>query len=283
MTVYAATGATGALGHLIVEGLLESGVRAADVVAVVRAPSGAADLAARGVQVREGDYDRPGTLAEAFAGVDVLMFVSGSEVGARVEQHRAVVAAARGVRRIVYTSIVRATTSELVLAPEHKATEELILASGLPYTLLRNSWYLENYTRQVPQYIAGGEIVGAADDGRISAAARADYAAAAVAVLVGEGHDNRVYELGGASFTLAELAAVVTEVTGTAVTYRDVPVAQLVAELEAAGLPAQTAGFVAALDEGIARGDLEVSEADLVGLIGRPPTALAEAVSAAKS
>ncbi len=281
MSLYAVTGATGTLGHLIVEGLLEGGVSPGDVVAVVRTPANATDLADRGVQVREGDYSRPETLTAAFAGVDVLMFVSGSEVGSRIAQHSAVIAAAKDVSRIVYTSILRAPTSDVVLAPEHKATEELIVATGIPYTFLRNSWYVENYTSQLAQYVARGEILGAAGEGRISAAVRADYAAAAVAVLLGEGHSNTAYELGGPGFTLAELAAAVTEVTGTTVAYRDMTVPELVAALEAAGLPAETAAFVAALDEAAAQGDLEVSDTDLVRLIGRPTTPLAQAISAA--
>lgn len=284
MTVYAVTGASGQLGHLIVEGLLTAGVPAGDIVAVVRTPAKVADLAARGVQVREGDYDRADSLATAFAGVDVLMFVSGSEAGSRLPQHEAVIAAAKqaGVRRIVYTSILRADTSGLPLAAEHKATEELLKASGIPYTILRNSWYTENYTAQIPGFVERGEIVGAAGDGRVSAATRADYAAAAVAVLTTPGHENKVYELGGPSFTLAELAQAVSDGTGTDVAYRNLTVPELVAHLEAAGLPTGTAGFVAALDEGQGRGDLEVSDAELVQLIGRPATSLADAIQAAK-
>jgi NAD(P)H dehydrogenase (quinone) len=284
MTVYAVTGASGQLGHLIVDGLLTAGVPAADIVAVVRTPAKVADLAARGVQVREGDYNRADSLTTAFAGVDVLMFVSASEAGSRVPQHTAVIAAAQqvGVGRIVYTSLLRADTSELVLAPEHKATEEMLIASGIPYTILRNSWYVENYTAQIAGFVERGEIVGAAGDGRVSAATRADYAAAAVAVLTTPGHENAVYELGGPSFTLAELAQAVSEGTGADVAYRNLTVPQLVAHLEAVGLPTGTATFVAALDEGHGRGDLETSDAELVRLIGRPATSLADAIQAAK-
>jgi NAD(P)H dehydrogenase (quinone) len=283
MTVYAVTGATGPFGHHVVEGLLAAGVAPADVVAVVRTPTKAADLAAQGVQVREGDYSRPETLPAALAGVDVLLLVSGSEVGSRVPQHGAVVDAAKGVQRIVYTSISKADSSQVPLAPEHKATEELIAASGIPYTFLRNSWYLENYTGQLPQYLAGGEILGAAGNGRVSAAPRADFAAAAVAALLQDGHDNAVYELGGPGFTLAELAEAVTQVTGTTVAYRDLTTGELAAALESVGLPPATAAFVASLDEAIARGELEVSDADLVRLLGRPVTTLAEGISAAKA
>jgi NAD(P)H dehydrogenase (quinone) len=285
MTVYAVTGASGQLGQLVVDGLLDAGVPAVDIVAVVRTPTKVADLAARGVQVRAGDYDQPDSLPAALAGVDVLMFVSGSQAGVRVPQHAAVVKAAQqaGVGRIVYTSILRADTSQIALAAEHKATEEMLIGSGIPYTFLRNSWYIENYTAQLPAFLARGEIVGAADDGRVSAATRADYAAAAVTVLTTPGHENAVYELGGPAFTLAELARTISDVTGVDVVYRNVTVPELVAVLESAGLPSATATFVAALDEATARGDLETSDAELVALIGRPATPLAEAIQAAKA
>ncbi|BEP12882.1 SDR family oxidoreductase [Acidothermaceae bacterium B102] len=285
MSVIAVTGATGQLGHLIVEGLLASGVPAADVVAFARTSEKAGDLAARGVQVRVADYDEPATLAPALAGVDVLMFVSGSEAGRRIPQHAALVDAAKaaGVARIVYTSITHADTNPMALAAEHKATEELLAASGIPYIALRNSWYIENYTSQLDDYLARGAIVGAAADGSVSAATRADYAAAAVAVLTGAGNDRVVYELGGPAFTIAELAATITEVTGVTVVSTNLSTTDYAEALESYGLPAPTAAFVASLDEGIAHGELEVSDADLVGLIGRPATPLADAVAAAKA
>ncbi|MDX6228333.1 MAG: hypothetical protein QOI76_1723 [Frankiales bacterium] len=283
MTVYAVTGASGPFGHHVVEGLLEAGVPASDIVAVVRTPGKVADLAARDVQVREADYDRADSLPPAFAGVDVLMFVSGSQAGSRVPQHKRVVEAAlqAGVGRVVYTSILRADTTRIVLAAEHKATEEMLIGSGIPYTFLRNSWYLDNYTGQLPDYLERGEIVGAAGDGRVSAAPRGDYAAAAVTTLTTPGHENAVYELGGPGFTMAELARTITDVTGVEVVYRNLTVPEFVAHLEEVGLPGATATFVAALDEALARGDLETSDAGLVRLIGRPVTSLADAVRAA--
>jgi NAD(P)H dehydrogenase (quinone) len=285
MRVTAVTGSTGQLGHLIVEGLLAADVPAGFVVALARTPQKADDLAARGVQVRLADYDAPDTLSAAVAGVDLLMLVSASEPGKRVPQHAAVIDAAKaaGVGRIVYTSILRAATNPMALAAEHKATEELLATSGIPYTSLRNSWYTENYTSQLADFLARGAILGAAGDGRVSAATRADYAAAAVAVLTNPANDRVVYELGGTAFTFAELAATITQVTGVDVAYTNVSVAEYAAALESFGLPAGTAAFVASLDEGVANGELEVSEADLVGLIGRPSTPLAEAVAAAKA
>jgi NAD(P)H dehydrogenase (quinone) len=283
MTTYAVTGATGHLGALALEALLGQGVAAADLVAVARTPSKAADFAARGVTVRAGDYSKPETLPAALAGVDVLLLVSGSEVGQRIAQHTALIEAAKtaGVGRVVYTSITRADTSQIVLAPEHKATEELLRESGLAFTILRNDWYIENYTRQIADYLARGAIVGAAGDGRISAATRADYAAAAAVVMTEDGHAGATYELAGTPFTLKELAATITEISGSGVVYQDVTVPELVDILKGAGLDEGTAGFVAALDEATARGDLDTNSDDLTRLIGRPTTSLADAIRAA--
>jgi NAD(P)H dehydrogenase (quinone) len=284
MTTYAVTGASGQFGRLAVSGLIESGVAPGDIVAIVRTPSKVADLAAQGVQVRTADYSDPSTLASALAGVDDLLLVSGSEVGQRVAQHVNVIDAAKaaGVSRIVYTSAPRADTSELVLAPEHKATEEALRASGITFTILRNGWYIENYLGQLDQYAAAGEIVGAAGDGLVSGATRADFAAAAVAALTQPGHENAVYELGGApAFTMTDLAAALSEATGTTIVYRDVTPDENTAILESVGLDAGTAGFVTALDVATKRGDLYIETGDLQRLLGRDSTPLAEAVAAA--
>ena len=275
------TGATGQLGRLIIESLLGRGVPADQVVAVGRDTDRLADLAGRGVVTVRADYDDPESLQAAFAGADKLMFVSGSEVGRRVVQHGNVVTAAKeaGVGLIVYTSIAKADTSSLVLAAEHKATEQLIRDSGLPYVFLRNSWYLENYTAQLPTYLQHG-VAGAAGDGRVSAATRADYAEAAAVVLTTEGHTNRVYELGGVPFTLTELAAEVSRQTGSSVSYLDLPVDKYTELLVAAGLPEGYAAVLADGDRGLAQGELQVGD-DLAKLLGRTPTTLAEAVRAA--
>jgi NAD(P)H dehydrogenase (quinone) len=278
------TGASGHLGRLAVEALLARGVPAGEVVAVARDPQKAADLAARGVQVRAGDYDRPETLAAALAGADRLLLVSGSEVGRRVPQHRNVVDAAvvAGVRLIAYTSILNADTSTAALADEHKASEALVRAAGLPYSLLRNGWYLENYTEHLESALQLGAIYGSAGDGPINAAARADYAEAAAAVLTGDGHQNTVYELGGDdAFTMSQLAAEVTARTGTPVTYRDLPVEQYRQVLVGAGVPEAFAAILAGVDRSVAEGALATGSRDLHALIGRPSTTLAEAVSGA--
>ncbi|NHC46322.1 NAD(P)H-binding protein [Motilibacter aurantiacus] len=284
MTTYAVTAATGHLGRLAVAELLRRGVAPAELVAIARTPAKAADIAALGVEVREGDYSRPETLAPALAGIDRLLFISGSEAGRRVAQHANVVAAARtaGVGRIAYTSILKAGATSNPLAPEHQATEQALRESGIPVTFLRNGWYLENYTSQLAGYVARGEILGATGTGRVAGAARADYAAAAAAALLADAPDE-AYELGGTPFTFAELAATVSAETGRDVAYRDVTVPELVAALQAAGLDEGTASFVAAIDAAIAAGELDTDSGDLERLLGRPATPLADAVREAKA
>ncbi|MEV5819128.1 SDR family oxidoreductase [Micromonospora harpali] len=277
------TGATGHLGQLIVAALLRRGVPAGEIVALGRDAGKLADLAGHGVNTRQVDYTDPESLRTAFAGADKLMFVSGSEVGQRATQHHNVVAAAReaGVGLIVYTSIANADRSGMVLAGEHLATEREITASGLPYVILRNGWYLENYTGQLSTYLQFG-VTGAAGDGRVSAATRADFAEAAAAALTGAAETNRVYELGGAAFTLTELAEEVSRQTGRAVGYTDLPAEKFTEVLVSAGVPEGFAAVLADSDLGLARGELYVEGDDLAKLIGREPTTLAEALRAAR-
>ena len=278
------TGATGQLGRLVVEALLDSGVPAEQIVAAGRSTDRIADLGGRGVQVRSIDYSQPGSLRQAFAGADKVLLVSGSEVGQRVEQHRNAVEAAReaGVGLIAYTSIANADTTAMQLAAEHVATEEILRDSGIPFALLRNGWYLENYTAQLPVQLQHGAVLGSAGDGRVSAAARADYAAAAAAVLLRDGQAGKVYELGGDdAFTLSELAGEVSAASGQDVTYRNLPAEQYTEVLVEAGLPEAYAAILADSDLGIARGDLLVTTGDLSALLGRPTTPLREAVQAA--
>ncbi|MEH1028192.1 SDR family oxidoreductase [Micromonospora profundi] len=283
MPTYAVTGATGRLGRLVIDRLLDTGVPAAEIAAVVRTPEKAADLATRGVEIRQANYDDPVTLPGAVAGVRRLLLISGDTPGRRVAQHTAVVDAAKlaGVERLIYTSILKADTTTNPLAPEHRATEEVLAASGLSHTVLRNSWYTENYTDQLPQYLQTGTILGATGGSSVSAATRADYAAAAAAALTRDEHGNTVYELGGTAFTFDELAAAVSEVTGTTVVHRDLSPAELASTLETVGLDAGTAGFVAALDHSIAIGELTTDSDDLSRLIGRPSTPLRDAIRAA--
>ena len=278
------TGATGQLGRLVVEALLESGVPAGQIVAAGRDLGKVADLAGRGVQVRQIDYQDPASLRHAFAGAGKVLLISGSDVGQRLEQHRNAIEAAKdaGVGLIAYTSIANADRTDMQLAAEHQATEEALSASGLPYALLRNGWYLENYTDQLGSYLQHGAVLGSAGDGRVSAATRADYARAAAAVLLRDDQAGKVYELGGdVPFTLSELAEEVSAAAGRPVNYRDLPVKEYAELLVGAGLPAGYAAILADSDRGIARGELLVTSGDLRRLIGRPTTSLREAVRTA--
>ncbi|MEV7195391.1 SDR family oxidoreductase [Streptomyces sp. NPDC093510] len=276
------TGATGHLGRLVIEGLLAAQVPAGDIAAVVRDKDKAAGLAERGVELRVADYSAPETLRGAFAAGDRVLLISGSEVGQRVPQHRAVVDAAReaGVALLAYTGILGGPDADFELAAEHKVTEQLILDSGLPYTFLRNGWYHENYTEHLAPVLEHGAVVGSAGDGRIASAARADYAAAAVAVLTGEGHEGKVYELSGdVAWSLAEYAAEVAAQSGKDISYANVPAEQHLAVLTGAGVPEPMAAILVDVDSAIARGRLAGTSGDLARLIGRPTTALADAVS----
>jgi len=277
------TGASGQLGQHVIAELLKK-TAASNIVAAVRNVAKAQHLAALGVQVREADYGRPETLDSAFRGAEKILLISSSEVGQRVPQHRNVIDAAKraGVKLIAYTSVLRADTSVLGLADEHRATEADIRASGLPYTLLRNGWYLENYAEHLEPVLAHGAVLGAAGEGRISAAARADYAAAAVAVLTMRTAPEAVYELAGAaSFTLAELAAEVARQSGKEIVYNDMPQAQYKAVLLEIGVPESMARLLSDSDAGAKQGALEGSGAALRALIGRPTATLAAALQAA--
>ncbi|MFF1461543.1 SDR family oxidoreductase [Streptomyces sp. NPDC058330] len=277
------TGATGALGRLVVEQLLDT-VPADRIVAVVRDKEKAAALAARGVELRVADYDRPETLAGAFEAGDRVLLISGSEVGRRIPQHTAVIDAAKaaGVAQLAYTGVLGGPDADFLLAEEHKATEQLVLDSGLPYTFLRNGWYTENYTANLAPVLEHGAVVGNAGDGRIASATWADYAAAAVAVLTGEGHLGAAYELSGdTAWSLDEYAAVVAEATGKEITYNRVPAAVHQEILVGAGLPEAFAAVLVDVDEAIGRGLLAATGGDLARLIGRPTTPLAETVTAA--
>jgi NAD(P)H dehydrogenase (quinone) len=276
------TGSTGHLGRLAVEGLLRRGVPAEQIVATGRRTEALADLAGKGVAVRRADYDDEASVRAAFAGAERLLLVSGSEVGQRIRQHTNAVRAAADacVGFEAYTSVAKADTSTLPIGAEHRATEALLAESGLPHVVLRNSWYTENYTGQLPAYLEHG-IAGAAGDGRISAATRADYAEAAVAALTEDRHAGATYELGGPAFTMAELARVVAEVTGRAVGYTDLPVAQYAQVLVGAGLPEPVAAMLADIDRAVAAGELYVDTGDLEKLLGRPATSLRDALTAA--
>ncbi len=276
------TGASGQLGRLVIEALLQT-VPAGEIVAAVRHPEKIADLAARGVQVRVADYDQPASLAAAFAGADKLLLISANEVGRRVPQHRAVIEAAKaaGVGLLAYTSLLHADSSPLPLAAEHQETEALIRASGLPAVILRNGWYTENYLAGIPTALQYGVVLGSAGAGRIASAARADYAAAAAAVLTRDDQAGRIYELAGdASYTLAELAAEIAKQSGQAVNYQNLPESEFKAALLGAGLPDFLVTLLAESDVGASKGGLFDDSRRLSQLIGRPTTSLANMVAA---
>jgi NAD(P)H dehydrogenase (quinone) len=236
-------------------------------------------LAAKGIGVRQADYDVATSLVSALAGAEKVLLISSNEVGRRLEQHQAVVKAAResGVEFIAYTSVLRADKSGLALAAEHKGTEETIVASGLPYAFLRNGWYIENYTENLGAALAQGALFGCAGTGRIAAATRADFAEAAATVLTRPEGESRIYELGGDQrFTMAELAQAVSVWAGRDIPYRDVPFADYQQALLGAGVPAPFAELLADSDRGISRGDLDCTSGDLHRLLGRATQTVAE-------
>ncbi|RKT31789.1 NAD(P)H dehydrogenase (quinone) [Microbacterium sp. AG1240] len=273
------TGATGHLGRLVIDSLIARGAEPRTIVAGARDLSKAADLAGRGVTVSVLDYAAPATIASSLEGVDTVLLISGSEVGQRTAQHQAVIdaAVAAGVSKFVYTSLAHADTSELPLAPEHKATEEAIAASGLPAVILRNNWYTENHAADIARAAETGVVTSSVGDGRIASATRADFAEAAAVVLLEDGHIGEVYELSGdTSWTFDDFAAAAAEITGRPVAYQALTTQEQSAGLEAAGLDAGTIGFVTALEAGIRDGALADADGTLARLIGRPTTPLVE-------
>ncbi|MDO5622144.1 MAG: SDR family oxidoreductase [Paracoccus sp. (in: a-proteobacteria)] len=279
----AITGASGQLGRLVIAALLDS-QPADQIIAVVRNPDSVADLAAQGVQVRRADYSDQPALEAAFQGADKLLLISSSEVGQRAAQHRNVIAAAKaaGVGLLAYTSLLHADRSALLLAEEHRTTEAELAASGLPYVLLRNGWYTENYLAGLPAALEHGALIGAAGQGRIASATRADYAAAAAAVLTRPDQAGKTYELSGDSaYTLADFAAELSRQTGRQIPYVNMTQADYAAALAGAGIPQGFAEVLAQSDAAAADGGLFGDSGDLATLIGRPTTPLAEAMAAA--
>lgn len=274
------TGATGNLGRLVITSLKEKGATE-KIVAIARSPEKGADL---GVEVRRGDYDEPASLVQALQGVETLLLISGSEVGKRTPQHRNVINAAveAGVSHLVYTSLLGAEHSTLSLADEHRETEQLIKDSGMTYTLLRNGWYTENYLALVDGALAGGALLGAAGDGQIASATRADFAEAASVVLLEDTHKGKVYELAGdESYTLTEFAAELSKQVGKEIPYKDMSEAEYISVLVSVGLPEGLAQVIAGGDVGAAKGELFDDSKQLSSLIGRPTTSLSEAMRAA--
>lgn len=282
--MYAITGASGQLGRLVIQQLIARGVPAGQIVALVRSPAKAADLAALGVQLRPADYNQPATLGPALAGVQRLLLVSSSEIGQRLPQHQAVIDAARaaGVGFVAYTSLLRADTTPLALGSEHTATEAALRASGLPHAVLRHGWYTENYLASVPPALQHGAFIGAAGEGRIASATRLDYAEADAAVLLDPPASGTVLELAGdEAYTLAGFAAELGRQSGREIPYVNLPTAEFEAALAGAGLPGPLAALLADSDAGAAQGGLFDDGRALSRLIGRPTTPLAQAMAAA--
>lgn len=278
----AITGATGQLGQLVIKQLLNT-VPANQIVAIVRNPAKAEALSQQGITVRQGDYADESTMTSALKGVDKLLLISSSEVGQRATQHQNVINAAKaaGVKFIAYTSLLHADKSPLGLHVEHVATEKALAESGIPYALLRNGWYTENYLASAPSALEHGVFIGAAGEGKIASATRADYAAAAAKVISGDGHAGNVYELAGDhAWTLSELAAELSKQSGKNVTYQNMSEADFAAALKGVGLPAGLADMLADSDVGASKGGLFDDSHTLSKLIGRPTTPLSESIKA---
>ncbi|MBF4113185.1 SDR family oxidoreductase [Enterobacter cloacae] len=276
----AITGATGQLGRLVIEQLLKT-VPANQIVAIVRNPAKAEALSQQGIVVRQGDYTDQAALTTALKGVEKLLLISSSEVGQRATQHQNAINAAKaaGVTFVAYTSLLHADNSPLGLHVEHVATEKALATSGIPYALLRNGWYTENYLASAPPALEHGVFIGAAGEGKIASAPRADYAAAAAKVVSEEGHAGKVYELAGDSaWTLSELAAELSKQSGKPVVYQNMSEADFAAALKSVGLPAGLADMLADSDVGASKGGLFDDSHTLSKLIGRPTTSLAESV-----
>jgi NAD(P)H dehydrogenase (quinone) len=274
------TGATGQLGRIVVEKLKEK-IAAENIVALVRTPQKAAGL---GVEAREFDYVNTVNLSGALEGIDTLLLISGNEIGQRAIQHANVIRAAKeaGIKWIVYTSLLHADSSSLSLAGEHLATELTLKDSGIPFTILRNGWYTENYTGSLAGALAGGALIGSAGNGKISSATRSDFAAAAIAVLTGDNHQGKTYELAGdESYTLSDLAAEVSVQAGKVLPYKNLPESEYAAILKSFGLPEMFAEAIASWDVSASKGDLFDEGKQLSGILGRPTTKLPAAVAEA--
>ncbi|MEG0800708.1 MAG: SDR family oxidoreductase [Citrobacter sp.] len=277
----AITGATGQLGQHVIEALLKT-VPASQIVAIVRNPAKATALSQQGITVRQADYIDEAAFTTALQGIDKLLLISSSEVGQRTPQHRNVINAAKAanVKFIAYTSLLHADSSPLGLAVEHVETEKMLADSGIAYTLLRNGWYTENYLASAPAALEHGVFIGAAGEGKIASATRADYAAAAARVISEDGHAGKIYELAGdEGWTLSQLATELAKQSGKKVVYQNLSEADFAAALKGFGLPAGLADMLADSDIGASKGGLFDDSHTLSKLIERPTTSLADSVN----
>lgn len=274
------TGATGQLGALVVDKLLQT-IPASDLAVSVRNPEKAEHLQAKGVDVRHGDFEQPETLEKAFAGVDRLLIISTAGEN-RIDQHKAAVDAAQksGVSFIAYTSVVNAQHNTGALAVDHRATENFIRETGIPYSILRNNWYIENEAGSIQAANQGAPWVYATDSAKVGWATRLDYAHAAAAVLTEEGHENTVYELSGQLRTLEQLVEIVSEVLGQNVQVLNVNDEAYADIMRGAGLPDFLVAMLTDMQKAIREGALAIESNDLEKLLGRPAQPLNEAIRA---
>lgn len=275
------TGATGKLGSKVVEALLKT-VPASQLAVSVRNPEKAENLRARGVEVRQGDFDQPESLDSAFAGIDRLLLISADKDNeTRIRQHANAVAAAKraGVKFIAYTSLGNAMESKNLFAPTHQATEEAILKTGIPYSFLRNNWYLENEIPSIQGVILGAPWVTSAGNGKVGWAPQQDYAEAAAAVLSGNGHENTIYELSGKVLTQEELVAALGTILGREVPVQQVDDATYADIMKGAGVPEFLLPLLVDIQRSIREGTLDVESNDFEKLIGRPATPINEALT----
>jgi len=273
------TASTGKLGHHVIKHLLHR-VPASEIVAGVRNRQKAKEFSDKGIELRELDYSKASTIADALNGVDKVLLISGNE-GERVAGHKAVIDAAKkaGVKLLVYTSALNADSGKTLIHADHKATETLIRESGIPYVFLRNGWYVENYTDNVGPTLEHGAMFGATKDAKFSPAPREEYAEAAAIVLTTTGHLNKEYELAGdTQVSHSEIAAEIARASNKPVKYNDLSETDFKAMLEKVGLPSGLATLFADADAGLARGELTSTSKDLSTLIGRPTTPLGKAI-----
>ena len=272
--MYFVTGASGQLGHLVIEALLKK-VPANKIIAGVRNVEKSKESLPKGINVRHADYDDKASLLESFKGVDRLLLISSSEVGKRFPQHKNVIDAAKeaGVKFVAYTSLLHADKKLLGLSEEHLETEDYLKSSGLSYSLLRHGWYTENYAASIAPALTNGGFYGSAGTGKISSAARADYAEVDAEVLVGDNHEGKTYEVAGDDYyTLADFAKAISDKSGKNIPYINLPEGDYAAALEKAGLPKVVAEMLADSDAGAAKGGLFDDSKTLSQLIGHPTT-----------
>lgn len=283
------TGATGQLGKLVLDQLLASGVAPSRIIATSRDTAKLADYIARGVQARVADFDDPASLDQAFAGADRILIISTDALdqpGKRLKQHLAAVAAAKkaGAKHIVYTSMPSPETSVIPFAPDHLGTENAIKATGIPYTILRNGWYMENLFMALPHALETGQWYSSSGEGRLAHIARADAAKAAAAALASSTGESQTYTLtGGELRSTDEIAALVAKATGKPLNVVHISDEALAGGLKSAGLPDFLIPIVVSFDANTRGGHIDMVTSDVTALTGATPVTLAAFIEASKA